>query len=55
MPEVNDYDSANEMMVDDRLIQSPQSLYDDASVEDEDSASDASDLESSPEVVRQRF
>ena len=52
MPEINGYDS-DELMVDERLGQSPQSLYDDVS--DEDSASDASDLESSPEVARQRF
>lgn len=53
MPEMNGYDS-DELLVD-GYHQSPQSLYHDGSHSDEDSASDASDLESSPEVVRQRF
>ena len=56
-PVVNGYDDSEELVVDAYRMGaagSPQSLYHEES-EDEESASDASDLESSPEVVRQRF
>ena len=52
---MNGYDESEELVVGgfhDHAM-SPQSLYhEDESHSDEDSASDASDLESSPEVVR---
>ena len=55
MPDVLAYDS--EELVVGGYAQSPESDYNEDSIEDEeeDSASDASDLESSPEVVRHRF
>ena len=49
MPDVDGYDS-DELMVD-AYGNSPQSLYnDEESDDDEDSASDASDLDDSPEI-----
>jgi hypothetical protein len=53
MPDVPGFDS--EEVIVDGYVQSPQSLYHGDSQDDEDSASDASDVESSPEVVRPRF
>ena len=54
MPDVLAYDS--EELVVDGYVQSPESLYnEDSEDEEEDSASDASDLDSSPEVVRHRY
>lgn len=52
-PVVNGFDESEELVVGGFQVVagSPQSLYDEES-EDEESASDASDLESSPEVVR---
>ena len=47
---------SEELVVDAGYAHSPQSLYHGESEDDdEDSASDASDLDDSPEVVRQRF
>lgn len=53
-PGVNGYDESEELVVGGHHdTRSPQSLYhDENSHSDDDSASDASDLESSPEVVR---
>ena len=48
MPDVDGYDS-EELMVD-AYGNSPQSLYNDEESDDEDSASDASDLDDSPEI-----
>ena len=56
-PVVNGYDDSEELVVDAYRMGaagSPQSLYHEES-EDDESASDASDLDSSPDVVRQRF
>lgn len=54
MPEMDGLDSDD--MMEDGYIESPASSYAEQSLdEDEDSASDASDLESSPEVVRRRY
>ena len=53
LPDVNGYDS-EELMVD-AYGNSPQSLYNDEESDDEDSASDASDLDDSPEIQRHRF
>ena len=55
MPAVNGYDS--DELMEDGYVQSPASSYSESGSldEDEESASEASDLESSPEVVRQRF
>jgi len=52
-PVVNGHDDSEDFA----FRASPQSLYQDESEDDndEDSASDASDLDSSPEVARQRF
>ena len=55
---INGFDETEELVVDGYQVRggSPQSLYnEDESEGDEDSASDASDIDSSPEVARQRF
>ena len=56
---INGFDETEELVVDGYHVSggSPQSLYNDDESEDgdEDSASDASDIDSSPEVARQRF
>ena len=58
-PVINGFDETEELVVDGYHVSggSPQSLYNDDESEDgdEDSASDASDIDSSPEVARQRF
>lgn len=57
-PVINGFDETEELVVDGYQVSggSPQSLYhEDESEGDEDSASDASDIDSSPEVARQRF
>lgn len=53
MPVINGYES-DELMVD-GYVQSGSASYSENSLVGEESASDASDLESSPEVIRQRF
>ena len=57
-PVINGFDETEELVVDGYQVSggsNPQSLYHEESEGDEDSASDASDIDSSPEVARQRF
>ena len=60
MPAIGGYEESEELIYNEQSHVNPHSLYNDDESEDqdadmEDESSEASDLESSPEVIRQRF